>query len=274
MSAAAFFDLDGTLVPSPSLERRLVWRLIRRGELGATQAAHWLTRFLRLAARDWLAATAGNKAYLAGISTQAMEAWEADRGPLEVNFCRQGLESLQRHSGLNHRIVLVSGTLAPLARCAARELEHGLHLNTPILVCATELEQLGGILSGETAGPHVLRKGKARIVREIAAKYDFDLRASFAYGNSAADEEMLACTGHPVAVNPDASLKRRALKEGWAILHWDAPVAARGFERSRASPTHFQDWRCRFRGFRVPARASLGEPAAEEVTFKATRIVR
>lgn len=243
MSAAAFFDLDGTLIPGPSLERRLVWSLIRRSELGATQAAHWLTRFLRLAARDWLAATAGNKSYLAGISAQAMEPWEADRGPLEANFYRQGLESLQRHSGLNHRIVFVSGTLAPLARCAVRELEHGLHLDMPILVCATELEQLGEILSGETAGPHVLRNGKARIVRQIAAKHDFDLRASFAYGNSAADEGMLVCTGHPVAVNPDASLKRRAQKEGWTILLWDAPIAASGVTSSLQTQRGFGRWR-------------------------------
>lgn len=263
MSAAAFFDLDGTLVPGPSLERRLVWSLIRRGELGATQAAHWLTRFLRFAARDWFAATTGNKAFLAGISARAMEAWEADRDPLEVNFYRQGLESLQSHSGLNHRIVLVSGTLAPLARCAARELEHGLHLNMPILVCATELEQLGEILSGEAAGPHLLRTGKARIVREIAAKHDFDLRASFGYGNSAADEGMLACTGHPVAVNPDASLKRRAQKDGWTILHWDAPVAARGLDAVELAQ-HIPRLALPLSGHPSPReRASPTEPAAK-----------
>jgi phosphoserine phosphatase len=238
MNIAAFFDLDGTLVPNPSLERRLVWSLLRRGELGATQTARWLTRIRRFAASDWFAATAGNKTYLSGIPAQAMEAWDADRGPLEINFYRQGLECLERHAALGCRIVFVSGTLAPLARGAARELEHGLRLQTPILVCATELEQLGEILSGETAGPHLLRKGKAWVAWQLAAKHDFDLRASFAYGNSAADAGMLACVGHPFAVNPDSKLRRRAENECWTVLHWDAPVAASAFERGQAGPLH------------------------------------
>ena len=139
-SSAAFFDLDGTLLPSPSLERRLVLSLIQRGELGIAQAARWLARFLRLAARDWCAATSENKAYLAGVSVLAPEAWMAARYPLGINFYPQGLDIVRRHVVLGYRIVFVSGTLAPLGRAVAREAEDRLQLRAPIQVCATELE--------------------------------------------------------------------------------------------------------------------------------------
>jgi phosphoserine phosphatase len=229
MNAAAFFDVDGTLLPSPSLERRLVLSLIRRGELGGAQAARWLARILRFAARDWCAATSGNKAYLAGVSISVLEAWMAARYPLGVNFYPQGLDTVRRHAVLGDRIVFVSGTLAPLACAVAREVEDRLHLRAPILVCATELASAGEILTGEAVGAHLMREEKARVVGRLGTKYGWDLRASSAYGNSIADEGMLACVGHPFAVNPNSELTRRAQREGWPALHWDVGARARWY---------------------------------------------
>jgi len=230
MNAAAFFDLDGTLLPSPSLERRLVLSLIQRGELGAAQATRWLARFLRLAARNWCAATSGNKAYLAGVRALAPEALMAARYPLRINFYPQGLDIVRRHSVLGYRIVFVSGTLTPLARAVARELEDRVRLRAPILVCATELEQAGEMLTGATGGEHMSCQEKARVVGRLVAKHRWDLRASFAYGNTMADEGMLACVGHPFAVNPNPDLTERARREGWPVLHWEVDACARRAE--------------------------------------------
>jgi phosphoserine phosphatase len=229
MNAAAFFDLDGTLLPSPSLERRLVLGLIRRGELGGAQAARWLARFLRFAARDWCAATSGNKAYLAGVSMSMLEAWMAARYPLGVNFYPQGLDIIRRHAALGYRIVLVSGTLAPLARAVAREVEDRLHPRTRIMVCATALASAGEMLTGATSGAHMSREEKARVVGRLVTKHGWDLRACFAYGNTMADEGMLACVGHPFTVNPSPDLTQRAQREGWPVVHWDVGVGARWF---------------------------------------------
>ncbi len=230
MNAAAFFDLDGTLLPNPSLERRLVLGLIQRGELGVAQAARWLARFLRLAARNWCAATSDNKTYLAGVSVLAPEAWMAARYPLGFNFYPQGLDAVRRRAVLGYRIVFVSGTLAPLARAVARDAEHRLQLPARILVCATELVYAGEILTGEATRAHMSREEKARVVRELVTKHGWDLRACFAYGNTMNDEGMLACVGHPLAVNPDPDLTQRAQREGWTILHWDTGASACQFE--------------------------------------------
>lgn len=227
MNAAAFFDLDGTLLPSPSLERRLVMSLIRRGELGATQAARWLARFLRVAAQDWRGATSGNKAYLAGVSVPVPETVMAARYSLGINFYPQGLDSVRRHAILGYQIVFVSGTLAPLARAVARDVEDRLRLRAPILVCATELAFAGEILTGEAPGAHLSGEEKARVVKRLVTKHGWDHRACCAYGNTLADEGMLACVGHAFAVNPNAELTERAKREGWPVLHWDGGSCAR-----------------------------------------------
>jgi phosphoserine phosphatase len=248
MNAVAFFDLDGTLLPSPSLEWRLVLSLFQRGELGVAQAGRWLARFLRFAARDWCAATSDNKTYLAGVSVSALEALMADSNLLELNCYLQGLDTVRRHAAVGYRIVFVSGTLAPLARAVARRVEDRLHLRAPILVCATELVSAGEILTGATGGEHRSRQEKARAVETLITEHGWDLRASFAYGNTMADEVMLACVGHPFAVNPNPDLTERAQREGWPVLRWDLRASAcraefrqDGQPQSSVAPTTFVD---------------------------------
>ena len=65
----AFFDLDGTLLPAPSIERRLLRYALLRGKLGAAQIVSWVARFLSRIAIDPRAATQANKAHFTGMRT-------------------------------------------------------------------------------------------------------------------------------------------------------------------------------------------------------------
>src|SRR5882762_7125678 len=64
---AAFFDLDGTLVALPSLERRLFRTLRYRREIRAKNYFLWLVEALRLMPRGINAILQGNKMYLRGV---------------------------------------------------------------------------------------------------------------------------------------------------------------------------------------------------------------
>src|SRR5258708_780351 len=64
---AAFFDIDGTLLAKPSLERRFFAELRWQGKIPAQNSFFWLTEALRLGARDFRAVTHANKAYLRGV---------------------------------------------------------------------------------------------------------------------------------------------------------------------------------------------------------------
>lgn len=224
---AAFFDIDGTLVPGPSLEWRLVARLARNFELRPLAMGHWLRVFLSEGfSALWhndimpfrLAAVDQNKHYLAGVSESAVEKWAASQLanlPAHGFFC-EALARIAWHRERGHKIFLISGTLAPLARAIAMRLACGGETTA----AATELKSCDGVLSGNVAGETVCGPAKARVMARLAARHAIDLTRSYAYGNSSMDRWMLSATGHAVAVNPYTSLVRLARNCGWSIARW------------------------------------------------------
>jgi alcohol-forming fatty acyl-CoA reductase len=223
----AFFDLDGTLLAAPSLEWRFIRYLLERDEISGGHVGRWLGRFAGAFWRDPHGATEGNKLYLRGISEALVDEWEKFVA-LEY-FCRGSLtffaEALQRlvwHRAQGHRVFLVSGTLAPLARVAARRLRALVF--TEIEVRATELQIAPGparLWSGRIAGEHMSGGAKLRAVTELATRHGLDLGRSYAYGDSAGDVQMLEAMGCGVAVNPTWRLARVARKRGWQICAWE-----------------------------------------------------
>ncbi|HXQ24950.1 MAG TPA: HAD family hydrolase [Candidatus Acidoferrales bacterium] len=205
----AFFDLDGTLVPAPSLEWRFIGHLLARDQIGGADIARWLARFAKTLLRDPHDATIGNKLYLAGSRESLAIDWANSVGPGSPELFAGGIERVAWHVAQGHRVFLVSGTLACLAHVVAQRLPG------PIEVCATELEVRDGRWTGRLAGEHMSGQAKARTVRSVAARFGLSLWESYAYGNSITDLPMLDSVGHPVAVNPPARLRRIARSEGW-----------------------------------------------------------
>lgn len=59
---------------------------------------------------------------------------------------------------------------------------------------------------------------KDEVLRDIAARYDLDWSGSYAVGDSGGDVRMLESVDHPIAFNPDETLKAAAMKQGWTIV--------------------------------------------------------
>jgi len=78
-----------------------------------------------------------------------------------------------------------------------------------------------GVYTGRPDGPFTYREGKAVAIRELAARERIDLADSWAYSDSESDLPMLRAVGHPVVVNPDATLARTAREEGWEVLRFE-----------------------------------------------------
>lgn len=221
----AFFDLDGTLLPGPSLEWRFITWLAARDEIGGVDVARWVARLAGTILRDPRAATIGNKAYLRGLRESLTEGWEDSLSPLSLQPFAAGLARLQWHAAQGHRVFIVSGTLAPLARAFVRRLA------TPAEAIATEIEACEGHWTGNISGRHMSGEEKARAIRRVAARFGLSLWESYAYGNSARDLPMLDSVGHRVAVNPPLRLRHIARSEGWQSCVWNerliAPTACR-----------------------------------------------
>lgn len=228
MNVAAFFDIDGTLVPSPSLEKRFLRYLLWRGAIGWTNFARCAAPLLRETSRVLFGgeraglefATAQCKAYLAGVPTTAMDAWLGWLARHSMERIPEALRRIDWHVRQGHRIFLLSGTLQPLAEGLARLIP------VPVRVCATQLECDGGRYTGRVHGEAVCGPAKARAMERLAAEYSLDLDRSYAYGDSFADRWMLADVGHPCVVQAAERSSRRltwlARRRGWPVLQWGA----------------------------------------------------
>jgi phosphoserine phosphatase len=241
---AAFFDLDGTLLPLPSLEKRF-FRLLRfRREISVQNYFLWLQKALKLLPRGIDCVMHSNKMYLKGVpsldesgaenrpGSSARKSGHKDEGwastPPRRNprwpvprFFEDGVERVVWHAKQGHAIVLVSGTLEPLANAAARTLEMELEargIGAGIRVSATKLEERQGRWTGGIAGEAQFGKTKARSILTIAQEMSLNLSQSWAYGDSEQDRWMLACVGNPAAVNPTLKLAQIARKQGWPVL--------------------------------------------------------
>ena len=245
----AFFDLDGTLLPPPSLEWRFIGWLIARDEIGGCDIARWLGHFAKTVLRDPRGATLANKMYLAGMRESLAADWENSPAPGSLPLFPQGIERVGWHLAQGHRVFFVSGTLGPLARAVARCLSGQLEVR------ATELESSNGLWTGRLVGEHLRGEAKARAVRALAARYVLELRESYAYGNCLADLPMLESVGRPVAVNPRVGLERIACSEadprcgdaprfGWQVCAWkESPSQSSATGRQRVYPVSQKETR-------------------------------
>jgi HAD superfamily hydrolase (TIGR01490 family) len=215
---AAFFDLDGTLLARPSLERRFFAWLRARREIHARNYFWWMAEAARLAPRGIAAVRHSNKKYLRGV-----RAAEGRAGMMMPEFFSSAMERMAWHARQGHRIVIVSGTLEPLAREAAMGAEAELEARGVVArvhVCATRLEERDGRWTGRVLGEAMYGQAKARAVRRIAAQLRMDRAECFAYGDTLVDQWMLGSVGRAAAVNPSEDLLRFAQRERWPVLCW------------------------------------------------------
>jgi phosphoserine phosphatase len=94
------------------------------------------------------------------------------------------------------------------------------HLKIDKIICS-RLEVMNGLLTGVPEGN--LCYGKEKLIRLNAycEKNNNKLEDSWYYGDSISDLPALEAVGHPVCVNPDRQLRRKAAANGWKISRWN-----------------------------------------------------
>jgi HAD superfamily hydrolase (TIGR01490 family) len=228
-TGAAFFDIDGTLIAKPSLERRFFWNLRRQGKIPTRNYLAWLAETARLGLRDFRgprAAAQSNKKYLRGVTANVSLAG-TDRGGVAKSWLPEFFPAaIQRawwHALRSDAIVLVSGTIVPLAEIVTFALERELlwrGMECRVFALATELEIADGSWTGQVANAAMLREQKAVAVNRFASEQNIPLAHCSAYGDSSQDRWMLEIVGHAFAINPTRRLQRIARSRDWQILHW------------------------------------------------------
>jgi len=217
LTAAAFFDVDNTLMRGASLyhfARGLASRKmfgpadlakITLGQVAFRLKGAENTDHIAAAREAALAFVAGHRVDdIVALGEEIYDETMADR-------IWEGTRDLtQQHLQAGQRVWLVTATPVELADILARRL--GL---TGAL--GTVAEAADGVYTGRLVGGLLHGEAKAAAITMLASREGLDLARCSAYSDSVNDLPMLELVGHPSVVNPDSDLLRTARDRGWPV---------------------------------------------------------
>lgn len=214
--AAAFFDLDNTLLRGASifyLARGLYARKFfqTRDVVGfAYQQVRFLLGAENAGHVDQARATA--LSFIAGRAVEELQ--EVGEEVFEQYMAGKiwpgTLELAHLHLEQGQRVWLVTAAPVEVATIIAKRI--GL---TGAL--GTVAEHVNGHYTGRLVGDLLHGPAKAEAVRALAAREGLELERCAAYSDSANDIPMLSLVGKPCAVNPDRALRAHAREHAWRI---------------------------------------------------------
>ncbi|WP_407646192.1 HAD family hydrolase [Gordonia iterans] len=215
LTAAAFFDVDNTLVHGASIV------LFARGLAARKYFSYndimkfaWQQAKFRLTGREDMDDVAEGRdkalSFIAGRSTAELVALgEEIYDEYIADKIWPGTEALaQRHLAAGQQVWLVTATPVELAQTIAKRL--GL---TGALGTVAESED--GVFTGRLVGDILHGPGKAHAIRSLAVREGLNLKRCTAYSDSYNDVPMLSLVGTAVAINPDSDLRDVARVRGW-----------------------------------------------------------
>jgi HAD superfamily hydrolase (TIGR01490 family) len=217
MGAAAFYDLDGTLVRTNLVHafaynarnQQGLWRSLTR----TVTTALGVPAFL---AADFYSRRLFNDVFFRRYTGESEDRLRYLADELFDNVIRPSIfpgayELIDNSRRMGLRQVLVTGALDLTVRPLAR------HLGIDEFV-TNRLEFSGGKATGRLLPPVMAAATKASWIRVYAEKEGLSLSECYSYSDSMSDLPMLSVVGHPTAVNPDFRLRNTALQHDWPIL--------------------------------------------------------
>ena len=211
----AFFDMDLTLLEVNSAR---LWLSFARAEgrisrLTMVRGLYWMLRY-RLGTVDMQRVTEYALSLERGTPEAEMfeicDRWFSTL--VRPTISPRAVERVEAHQAAGHEVVILTASTRYGATPLARELDLPL-------VC-TELEVVEGALTGRHLPPLCFGAGKLARAQVYAEERGVPLGDCWFYTDSVTDLPVMEAVGHPVAVNADRSLERRAREAGWPRVAW------------------------------------------------------
>ncbi|HZK32307.1 MAG TPA: HAD-IB family hydrolase [Corynebacterium sp.] len=257
VGAAAFFDVDNTLIQGSSLvELALGMARKKFFSLREITPVAWKQLKFRITGRE-------NAGDVDKGRSQALEFIQGRKVSDLVEIGEEIVENkmidkvysgtrelAQMHLDAGQQVWLVTATPVQLAQILAKRLGFTGALGTVA-------EAADGVFTGRLVGDILHGPGKAHAVAALAALEELDLAKCTAYSDSINDIPMLSMVGTAVAINPDAKLKAEAQRRGWAVRDYrNARRAVKTWGVPTLVTAGFSLWRLRLRARRKAARAA------------------
>ncbi|MGG5170763.1 HAD family hydrolase [Pseudarthrobacter sp. J1738] len=216
LSEAAFFDVDNTLMKGASLFH-VARKMYERKAFTLRQAAGFAWKQFKFVTRgenlqDVEAVRDSALVLAAGILVTDIEALGNEvYDEMIASRIWPGAKALaEQHLRVGRRVWLVTATPVEVATVISDRL--GL---TGALGTVGEVSE--GAYTGRLVGDILHGPAKALAARDLAEREGLDLKKCWAYSDSHNDIPLLSLVGHPVAINPDAKLRRHAKDNNWPV---------------------------------------------------------
>ena len=250
VEAAAFFDVDNTLIQGASIIVFMMG-LARRRYFKASEVIPmaWKQFKFRVTGTE-------NAHDVAHGRQQALEFIQGRSVDELVTLCEEivddrmvekiwpGTRKLaEMHLAEGEQVWLVTATPVQLAHILARKLGFTGALGTVA-------EAKDGVFTGRLVGDILHGPGKRHAVAALAAVEGLDLSRCTAYSDSINDIPMLTMVGTAVAINPDSKLRREATRRGWHIQDYRnirKAIRTYGLPTLVAASLSYRRWRGRGR---------------------------
>lgn len=213
--ALAIFDLDNTLLGGDSDH---AWGefLVQRGIVDRTVYAEANDRFYR----EYQNGTLDIHAYLAFALEPLTRFTRDELKALHDDFMRTMIAPMRlakadallaEHRARGDFLLIITATNAFVTRPI------GAALGVDALL-ATEPEIRNNRYTGKIIGTACFREGKVTSLREWLAQHPYAIETASFYSDSQNDLPLLEMVGHPIAVDPDDTLRRVATERAWPII--------------------------------------------------------
>lgn len=218
MKAAAFYDLEGTLVSTNLVHALGFYAKNQQGLLRSVRkSASTLLSLPLFAVTDAYSRKVFNDLFFKRYKGESEDrlrffADELFEDVLKPAIFPGAYELIEKSRRLGLRQVVVTGAIdfavTPLMN----------HLGITDYAC-NRLEFVNGYATGRLLPPVFAAATKASWIRTFAEREGLSLSDSYAYSDSMSDLPMLSVVGHPAATNPDMRLRQTALHHDWPILN-------------------------------------------------------
>jgi HAD superfamily hydrolase (TIGR01490 family) len=218
VAAAAFYDLEGTLVSTNLVHTLGFYSKNQQGLFRTfTKSASTLFSIPLFAATDQYSRKVFNDLFFKRYKGESEDRLRFFAGQLFEDILKPAIfpgayELIEKSRRLGLRQVVVTGAL----NISVKPLMQHLGIEDYV---ANHLEFVNGIATGRLLPPVLAAATKASWIRTFAEREGISLSDSYAYTDSMSDLPMLSVVGHPAAVNPDMRLKQTALHHDWPILN-------------------------------------------------------
>jgi HAD superfamily hydrolase (TIGR01490 family) len=218
LAAAAFYDLEGTLVSTNLVHTLGFYARNQQGLLRSfRKTATTVLSIPLFAATDQYSRKVFNDLFFKRYKGETEDrlrffADELFETVLKPAVFPGTFELIEKSRSLGLRQVVVTGALD----FSVEPLMKYLGIETYV---SNRLEFVNGIATGRLLPPVLAAATKASWIRNYAEQEGINLSDSYAYTDSMSDLPMLSIVGHPAAVNPDMRLKQTALHHDWPILN-------------------------------------------------------